>query len=153
MLRVDRQCAIWAPSTSGLRSDLFTGHKRDQRFVRAAPRIENWMAGLDPIDRVVICTIIRGEVLVGVGRLPPGRRRTELEETGHQFLGAFRCEPVVGQAGDFYAAVTLARQQRCLRLDENDLWIAATALAPGARLVSRDRDFEGIDGLPLVPPG
>ena len=119
-------------------------------LMRAAPRIENWMAGLDQGDRVVTCTIIRGEILFGIARLPPGRRRTELEETGRQFLALLRCEPIPQQAGDFYAAVKLARQQRGLTLDENDLWVAATALAPGATLVSRDADFGGIDGLPVV---
>ena len=42
------------------------------------------------------------------------------------------------RAGDFYAAVKLARQQRGLTLDENDLWVAATAHALGATPVSRD---------------
>jgi predicted nucleic acid-binding protein len=32
-------------------------------------------------------------------------------------------------------------------LDENDLWIAATALALYATLISRDSDFHYIDGL------
>jgi tRNA(fMet)-specific endonuclease VapC len=99
---------------------------------------------------VVTCTIVRGEILFGIGRLPSGKRRTELERTAHQFLAVFRCEAVPERAGDFYAAVKLARQRRGLNLDENDLWIAATALALDAALVSRDRDFEGIDGLPLV---
>ena len=119
-------------------------------LMRAAPRIENWMAGLDQGDHVVTCTIVRGEVLFGIARLPAGQRRTELELTGRQFLGVFRCEPVPERAADFYAAVKLARQQRGLTLDENDLWVAATALALGATLVSRDRDFAGIDGLPVV---
>ena len=119
-------------------------------LMRAAPRIENWMAGLDQGDRVVTCTIVRGEVLFGIARLPEGRRRAELEETGRQFLAVLRCEPVPERAGDFYAAVKLARQQRGLALDENDLWVAATALALGATLVSRDSDFTGIDGLPVV---
>ena len=119
-------------------------------LMRAAPRIENWMAGLDRSDRVVTCTIARGEILFGIARLPAGRRRTELEETGRQFLAVFRCEPVPERAADFYAAVKLARQQRGLTLDENDLWVAATALALGATLISRDRDFAGIDGLTVV---
>ena len=75
-----------------------------------------------------------------------------LVETGRQFLAALRCEPVPERAGDFYAAVKLDRQQRGLTLDENDLWIAATALALGAALVSRDSDFKGIDGLPVIAP-
>ena len=119
-------------------------------LMRAAPRIENWMAGLDQGDRVVTCTIVRGEVLFGIARLPEGRRRAELEETGRQFLAVLRCEPVPERAGDFYAAVKLARQQRGLALDENDLWVAATALALGATLVSRDSDFAGTDGLSVV---
>jgi predicted nucleic acid-binding protein len=35
-------------------------------------------------------------------------------------------------------AVKFARQQHGLTLDGNDLWVAATALALGATLVSRD---------------
>jgi predicted nucleic acid-binding protein len=119
-------------------------------FMRAAPRIENWMAGLGQGDRVVTCTIVRGEILFGIARLPRGRRRTELEETGRQLLDTVDCEPVPEQAGDIYAPVKSARQQRGLPLDENDLWVAATALAIGAALVSRDSDFGGIDGLRVV---
>jgi len=119
-------------------------------LMRASPQIENWMAGLEQGDRVITCTIVRGEILFGIARLPPGRRRTELEETGGQFLATVRCEPVPERAGDFYAAVKLARQQRGLTLDENDLWVAATALALGAALVTRDSDFAGIDGLRVV---
>ena len=119
-------------------------------LMRGVTRIENWMAGLDQADRVVTCTIVRGEILFGIGRLAPGKRRAELEETGRQFLAAIRCEPVPERAADFYATLKLARQQRGLTLDENDLWVAATALALGATLVSRDSDFGGIDGLPVV---
>ena len=53
------------------------------------------------------------------------------------------------RAGDIYAGLKLA-QRRGLVLDENDLWVAATALALGAALVSRDSDFAGIDGLQIV---
>jgi predicted nucleic acid-binding protein len=119
-------------------------------LMRAAPRLENWMEKLDPSDRVVTCTIVRGEVLFGIARLPEGRRRQELEKVSHQFLAAFYCEPIPERAADFYWAVKLARQQQGLALDENDLWVAATALALGATLVSRDSDFTGIDGLPMV---
>ena len=122
-------------------------------LMRGAPQIENWMAGLDRGDRVVTCAIVRGEILFGIARLPRGRRRTELEDTGRQFLDAVHCEPVPERAGDVYPAVKLARQQRGLPLDENDLWVAATALTLGATLVSRDSDFAGIDGLRLVVLG
>jgi predicted nucleic acid-binding protein len=121
-------------------------------LMRADSRIENWMTGLEADDRVVTCTIVRGEVLFGIARLPEGRRRRELEETGRQFLTGFTCESIPERASDFYAAIKLARQQRGLALDENDLWVAATALALGAKLVSRDSDFDGIPGLSVVAP-
>jgi predicted nucleic acid-binding protein len=105
------------------------------------------MDGLGQDDRAVTCTIVRGEILFGIARLPPGKRRDELEETNRQFLAVLHCEPVPERAADYYAAVKLARQQHGLTLDENDLWVAATTLALGATLVSRDRDFRGVKGL------
>ena len=105
---------------------------------------------MDPSDRVVICPIIRGEVLFGIARLPAGKRRIRLEEASRRRLAVLPCEPIPEGAADHYAALKLVRQQRGLTLDENDLWVAATALALGATLVSRDRDFEGIDGLKVV---
>jgi predicted nucleic acid-binding protein len=119
-------------------------------LMRAAPRIETWMGALLSGDRVVTCPIVRGEILFGIARLPPGRRRTELEEAGRRILSAVPCEPIPERAAEFYAAVKLAHQQRGLTLDENDLWIATTALALGATLVSRDSDFRRLDGLSVL---
>ena len=103
--------------------------------MRADPRVEKWMFGLNEGDRIVTCPIVRGEILFGISRLPVGRRRSELEQAGNQFLDAFHCEPVPEVAGDFYAAIKFTRQRRGLALDENDLWVAATALALDATLV------------------
>jgi tRNA(fMet)-specific endonuclease VapC len=50
-------------------------------------------------------------------------------------------------AADAYANIKHAGEQQGLRLDENDLWIAATALALGATLVTRDSDFRSVEGL------
>jgi len=119
-------------------------------LMRADARTEKWMAGLNEGDRIVTCTIVRGEILFGISRLPQGRRRMELETMGRRFLDAFHCEPIPERAGDFYATIKLARYSRGLALDENDLWIAATALSLGATLVSRDRDFVAIEGLTVV---
>jgi predicted nucleic acid-binding protein len=106
------------------------------------------LAGLSQEDRVVICSIVRGEILHGIERLPAGKRRQALAAKAAQLFALVPCEPVPEAAGDHYARVKLARQERGLSLDENDLWIAATALALGAVLVSRDSDLlQGIEGL------
>jgi predicted nucleic acid-binding protein len=77
-------------------------------LMRASPRIEGWIASLATVDRDIACTIVRGEILFGIARLPKGKRRTELEETSLQFLSAFRCEPIPERAADFYADLKLA---------------------------------------------
>jgi predicted nucleic acid-binding protein len=49
-------------------------------LMRADARMASWLSSVGADDRVVICTVARGEILFGLERLAPGRRRTELEE-------------------------------------------------------------------------
>ncbi len=105
------------------------------------------LASISPMDQVVICPVVRGEIRYGIERLPQGKRRQDLEVKAAKLFAILPCESVLEAAGDHYARIKLTRQQKGLTLDENDLWIAATALALGAVLISRDNDFQKIDGL------
>jgi tRNA(fMet)-specific endonuclease VapC len=105
------------------------------------------MSSLAPADRVVICAIVRGEIRYGIEQLPQGRRRQNLDSQARPLFAVIPCEPVPEAAGDHYARTKVMRQQKGLTLDENDLWIAATALALGATLITRDSDFRQIEGL------
>jgi predicted nucleic acid-binding protein len=121
-------------------------------LMRAESRMATWLSSVRADDRVVICTIARGEILFGLGRLAQGRRRAELEAKAQNLFAALVCEAIPSAAGDFYANLKIARWSRGLPLDENDLWMAATALAINATLVSRDSDLQGIEGLAVVAP-
>ena len=121
-------------------------------LMRADVRMASWLSSLGAGDRVAICTITRGEVLFGLQRLAQGRRRTELETKAGKLFAILPCEPLPPAAADRYASVKISQQRRGLPLDENDLWIAATALVMEATLVSRDSDFQGVEGLALVEP-
>ena len=99
---------------------------------------------------MMICTIARGEILFGIERLAPGRRRTDLEEKAGNAFGALPCKPIPPTAGDHYARTKSSQQRRGLSLDENDLWMAATAIALGATLVGSDGDFRLIEKLAVV---
>ena len=112
----------------------------------------SWLSSVAADDRVVTFTIARGEIRFGLERLAQGRRRAGLEEKAQRLLSVLPCEPVPPAAGDFYAAVKLTQQRRGLSLDENDLWIAATALAINATLISRDGDFQTIENLAVIAP-
>jgi predicted nucleic acid-binding protein len=96
---------------------------------------------------VAICSVVRGEVRYGIERLPQGKTRQELETKALKLFAILPCEPVPEAAGDHYARVKLSLERKGLALDENDIWIAATALALGSVLISRDRDFRQIEGL------
>jgi predicted nucleic acid-binding protein len=111
------------------------------------PQLDARLATIASTDRVMICSIVRGEIRYGIERLPQGKRRQQLETKATKLFAALPCEPVPEKAGDHYAAIKLARQQKGLTLDENDLWIAATARSLGAVLITRDSDFQQIDGL------
>ena len=116
-------------------------------LMREHPKMDDRLDELADKDQVVICTIVRGEIRFGIERLPHGKRRQELDAKASNLFAVIPCEPVPEIAGEFYAQVKLSRQQQGLALDENDLWIAATALAIDATLVSRDKDFQQIEGL------
>ena len=50
-----------------------------------------------------------------------------------------------------YATVRSDLRQKSQLIPDNDLWIAATALAHDLELVTRDRHFERVPGLKLYP--
>ena len=116
-------------------------------LMREHPKVDAHLADMSEVDRVIICPVVRGEIRYGIERLPLGRRRRELEAKAAKLFTKVSCVPVPAGAGDHYATTKLGRERKGLALDENDLWIAAVALALGAVLVSRDSDFGGIDGL------
>lgn len=116
-------------------------------LMREHPKISVRLASINAPDRVVICPTVQGEIKYGIARLPFGQRRQDLERKAARLFASLTCEPVPEAAGDHYATVKLIRLKKSLGLEENDQWIAATALALGATLVSRDTAFQQIDGL------
>jgi len=116
-------------------------------LMKKHPRLEAALSSLPPTDTVVICPIVRGEIRYGIDQLAPGKRRQTLEDQAAPLFSTIPCVPIPEAAADAYAQTKIARENKGLTLDENDLWIAATALALGAVLVTRDTDFANIDDL------
>lgn len=105
------------------------------------------MASIGPDDRVAVCTIVRGEILYGLQRMPTGRRRRENEQAAAEWFDVLPCDALPEGVADVYARVKYHAEREGNTLGENDLWIAATALAGGATLVTSDTDFLRVRGL------
>jgi len=98
-------------------------------------------------DRVFLCSVVRGEIRYGIERLSPGQRRTDIENKATRLMAVLPSQPISDAIADHYAIIKATTQSKGLSLDENDLWIAATALSLGATLVTRDSDFQRVDRL------
>lgn len=62
-------------------------------------------------------------------------------------LARIPCEPIPVSAAEVYARIKVQTRRAGASLDENDLWIAATALVLGAVLITSDTDFARVQGL------
>ena len=107
------------------------------------------LAALPDTQAVQTCSIVRGELLFGIERMPAGKKRDRLARRAEDVLRRMRCEAITQEAANHYAVIKRMREKDGRPLDENDLWIAATSLALGATLVTRDMDFSGIKGLAI----
>jgi predicted nucleic acid-binding protein len=116
-------------------------------LMRRDAKVRARLAALTAADRVVICTITRGEVLYGLARLPEGKRRSALEAEAMALFGQLVCLAIPEAAADQYASIKWETERQGTPLDENDLWIAATARALEAVIVTTDSDFQRVSGL------
>ena len=107
------------------------------------------LSTLEANHRVVICTVVRGEVLYGLELMPRGRKKLDLERKINDLLSILPCVPIPEEAAIDYARIKRGMERRGSRLDENDLWIAATSVSLGAVLVTADSDFDRVPGLTL----
>jgi tRNA(fMet)-specific endonuclease VapC len=114
------------------------------------PRVGQRVASLGSGNRVAACVVAWGEVLFGIERLTTGKRKSELAAKAAHVASSVPTEPIPADAKEHYARIKTERQRAGRRLDENDLWIAAAALALGATIVTRDSDFVATPGLLIV---
>lgn len=113
------------------------------------PRFAAKLAAASLVDRVCITTTVRGEILYGISRLPAGKRREALQARAEGLFGSIPCESLTSKAADHYASIKRDMASQGTSIAENDLWIAASALELGAVVVTRDRVFGRISGLPV----
>ena len=112
-------------------------------------QVKGRLESLAESDYPFTCSIVKGEILFGIFRLPAGKRRRDLEQKANEVFSVVPCDPMPENVEEAYARIKVAAQQQGTTLDECDLWIAATAMALDAILVTSDSDFQRIAGTEL----
>lgn len=105
-------------------------------------------------DMMTISVITLHELAFGIERLPPGRRRDDLQSRADKLTQTFADEALPVKRAQALLAATLrteaAARGRTLHLA--DAFIAATAMTGGLTLATRNtQDFGGV-GVELIDP-
>ena len=118
------------------------------------PQVLAWVDGLDP-TRVAITAMNEAEILHGIARLPDGRRKQGLQQNWDELVAeifAGRVWPFSSEAAHWYADLLSARERLARPMATADAVIAATVLAHGAQLATRDLAHFADLGLDLINP-
>ncbi len=91
---------------------------------------------------------VEGEIHFGISRLSEGRKKQTLNIALLQILGALHdILPITREVAARYVEIKSDLWALGKPMGENDLWIAATALAHNLRLVTNDESFTHVKKL------
>ena len=118
------------------------------------PAVLAWVAA-QPRALLYTTHINQAEILYGIGALPDGRRRAALAAAATAMFAedfAGRILPFEAGAAARYPEIVLARRQAGNPIEKFDALIAATVLAAGASIATRDTGGFAGCGLTVVDP-
>jgi predicted nucleic acid-binding protein len=106
-----------------------------------AAKVVGWLAAHE--RDLVVDSIILGELRIGILRLPPGRKRTQLERWFADVVETIVCLPWDASVSRRWAELVVESRRKGHILPVLDGMIAATALVHGLTVVTRNiRDFQ-----------
>lgn len=117
-------------------------------------RVKRWLENADP-DSLYASVLTIGEIRFGIGLLPPGKRRTELEKWIDRDLGEWfegRILPVDRSIADRWGMLRAEARAKGRPLSVIDALLAATALQNNLTLVSRNVSDYSVPGLSIFDP-
>jgi len=101
------------------------------------------------------CTIVVAEIYAGLELMPAGKRQRELAKRAKIMFERFFGPRILAldlAAAKAYGAILKARQAKGLSIDEMDALLAATALAHGADLATRNEAHFQHCGIRVLSP-
>lgn len=124
-------------------------------LMRPAPAraVVEWIAG-QPRSTLHVTSLSCAEILFGIARMPPGRRRDRLDAEATAMFDEDFADRVLGfevEAARAYATLASERERAGNQLGAIDGLIAAIALTHRAAIATRDRGFAGC-GVTVIDP-
>ena len=114
------------------------------------PGVVEWLR--DHEEHICVNPVILGEIRFGIRLLGPGRSRDALDVWFTEVVRRIRCVPIDTKTGLRWAELLVALRSRGRSMPIKDSLIAATGLAFGLVVVTRDsKDFEAA-GAEIVNP-
>ena len=117
------------------------------RLMQNEPTVKRHLDSLTDSDYPFTIPIVHGEILYGIERLPIGKRQRDISQRANRLFSEIQCDPIPKETATHYAKLKRQAEEQGTSVAENDLWIAATALALDAILVTSDTDFQRVHGL------
>jgi tRNA(fMet)-specific endonuclease VapC len=101
---------------------------------------------LSRFDLILLSPIVYGELLDG---FRGGRREKENRSILERFSTKPRTThvPITNSTAEWFAEIKQILKSKGRPIPINDVWIAASCMEHGARLLSFDAHFEAVDGL------
>jgi tRNA(fMet)-specific endonuclease VapC len=109
-------------------------------FMRGHPELK---AALQRVDRIVLTPVVLGELAAG---FRAGARRRKNEAELRRFLASARVDivPIDAETAERYAVILHALRLAGTPIPTNDIWIAASAMQHGLRLLTTDAHYDRI---------
>ncbi len=124
-------------------TSVFIAFERNERAID--------LAGLPAEEDLFISTITVSELLVGVHRADSGARRNRRLAYVEAIVSGFPILPLDTEAARVHAQLHAAQLDAGSRSGAHDLLIAATAVAHGFSVLTRDvEDFSRVPGLEVL---
>lgn len=102
---------------------------------------------LASVEQLMLPVIVIGEYRYG---LRQSRDRVRLEAWLDSVRAVVRVLPITVGTADSYASVRLQLRLSGRPIPANDMWIAALAIQYGVPIISRDRQFDAVDGVTRI---
>jgi toxin FitB len=119
-----------------------------------SPLVQQWLEAAEPTS-LYISVLTLAEIRFGVERLPPSRRRTQLEEWLDRDLPAWFADRVLSidrSVAHRWGVLRAQAESKGRPLPVVDGLLAATALEHGLLIVSRNVDDFACVGLAVINP-